>query len=161
MDETEYILQCKDRCFQAKRNIKWNKTKTTHRFHRYVFICQTERAFIWSSMFFLFFFHCTFLILLCRLEPSQCYMSCFLGGGWHSGGGSKKYVNSRHRNTKTPWLSLLLPFWSFTMHKTKDDVYKSNVIRSLWYARTECACGHLCYTVLLTLIHHANFLRAL
>lgn len=47
------------------------KTQHPGRFHRYVFICQTERAFVWSNIFF---FECTqFLTLLCRLEPNQPY----------------------------------------------------------------------------------------
>lgn len=51
--------------------------------------------------------------------------------------------------------------FSFTMHKTTDSEYKVKAIRSLWYARTQCACGHPCCTVRFKLIHHAKFHKAL
>lgn len=61
-------------------------------------------------------------------------------------------MNSWHWNTKTWWVSIFFPFgpvrcFSFTMHKTTDGEYKVKAIRSLWYARTQCACGHPCCTV--------------
>lgn len=47
--------------------------------------------------------------------------------------------------------------WSFTTDATKFGENKVKV-RSSWYARRQCACGHLCNTVLFKFIQHAKFL---